>query len=144
MHAPEQEDPSPLPRHPVDEGLQPAQLVPSLDLALDGRLVRTQHVEVGHEIQRHDGLAPQGVDQQVACDGEEVGATGGDAGELLRLIGARQALGDEVVHIEARRADPPQPCAHRRFVRQHHGLEPLQPNEKLAHPAPPMARTTRM
>lgn len=144
MHAPQQEHLSRLHGHPVDQRLQPAQLIPRLDLPLDRRVVRPQHVEVGHEVQRHDRLATQGVDEQVAGDGEQIGPTGGDPRELVRLVGPGKALGDEVVHVEARRADPPQPRAHGRLVRQHDGLEPLQPNEKLAHPAPPMARTTRM
>ena len=86
MHAPQQEDPAPLRGHTVDQRLQPAQFVPRLDLPLGHGLVRAQHVEVGHEIQRHDGLAAQGVDQQVAGNGREVRAAGRDPADVVRLI----------------------------------------------------------
>lgn len=136
MNAPQKEDLARLRGHAVDQGLQPPQLVPRLDLPFDRRIVRAQHIEVGHEVQRHDGFAPHGVDQEVAGDGQEIGAPGGDPGEVLSLVGARQAFGHQVIDVEARRADSPQPRACGRLVRQHHGLEPLQPNEKLAHPRP--------
>lgn len=142
MDAPQKEDTSPLRGHAVDERLQPAQFVPRLDLPLGHGLVRAEDLEVGHEIQRHDGLATQRVDQQVAGDSEKVRAAGGDPAEVVRLVGPRHALRDEVVDVKSRRTDAPQPGAHGRFMRQHDRLEPLQPNEKLAHPAPPEAVMT--
>ncbi len=142
MDAPQKEDTSPLRGHAVDERLQPAQFVPRLDLPLGHGLVRAEDVEVGHEIQRHDGLATQRVDQQVAGDSEKVRAARRDPSDVVRLVGTRQALGDQVVNVETRRTDAFQPCAHGGFMRQHNSLEPFQPNEKLAHPAPPEAVMT--
>ena len=72
MHAPQQEDLARLRRQALDQGLEPAQLVPRLDLPLHLRVVRSQHVEICDEVQRHDPLAAQGIDQQVAGDRQEV------------------------------------------------------------------------
>ncbi len=93
MHASQQEDLSRLRRQAVDQTLEPAQFVPRLDLPLHRRIVGAQDIEVGDEVQGHDGLAAQGVDQQVAGDRHEVGAASGDPCKILNLIGASQALG---------------------------------------------------
>lgn len=140
MHAPEQKHLPWLRRQAFDEGLEPAKLVPRLDASFRRRLVRTEDVQVRDEIQRHDRLASQGVDEEIAGDREQIGAAGGHPSEVLDLIGARQTLGDQVLHVEAWRADAAQAGAHGRLVGQDDGLEPFQADEQLAHDAPPDPR----
>ena len=76
-----------------------------------------QQVGIGDLVEGDDLGAARLVDEEIARDLEEIGATRSELRIVCRRIGPRHHLGDEVVEIVATRQDAAQARAKRRLMR---------------------------
>ena len=90
----------------------------------DAAALRRQRLD--DRLETHHLVAAGGVDDQIAGDGEEIGAAGGDIFPVIGGIGAGQDLGDHVLQFVGGRQYPPEPAAQGRLLRQYYRLEPFQ------------------
>ena len=119
------EDAAALRRQRLDDRLDLAQRFAGVQLRFDVVLA-AQQLQVGDRLETHHLVAAGGVDDQIAGDGEEIGAAGGDIFPVIGGIGAGQDLGDHVLQFVGGRQYPPEPAAQGRLLRQYHRLEPFQ------------------
>lgn len=108
MDAAEDEDPAALGGEGFDDGLDLAEGVAGMQLPFQIAF-GLQQFQVRDGFEADDLVAAGVVDDEVAGDGEEVGATGGDGLPSFGGIGPGQHLRDHVVQILRRGKDPPQP-----------------------------------
>ena len=116
MNPTQDEDAAALRRQRLDDHLDLAQRFASMKLRLDV-IFAAQQFQIGDRLETHHLVAAGGVDDQIAGDGEEIGAAGGDIFPVIGGIGAGQNLGDHVFQFMGGRQYSPQPTAKRSLLR---------------------------
>ncbi len=124
MHAAKDEDPAALHRKRIDDGLDLAQRLAGMKLGFDIMLALKQF-QVGDCLETDDFVAAGGVDNQIARDGEQIGAAGGHILPVFRGIGAGQNLRHHILKLMGRRQDAPEASAKRGLLRQYDHFEPF-------------------
>lgn len=125
-----------LGREPLDNILNQPQFVARVQLRLQ-ILVGLEQLQIRYGLEGDD-LGPAGlVDHQVAGDGEEKGAPGGDPLPVRHRIGPHEHFGHQVLQLFRRRLQLAQPRAQRGLMRQDNRLVPVKLCPYRMHPKPP-------
>lgn len=125
VNAAKNEDAAALGRQRIDDRLDLAKCFARMQLRFD-IIVALQQLRVGDRFKAHHLVAAGGVDDEIAGNGEEIGAAGGDVFPVLRRIGAGQNLRDHIVQLMRGRQYAAQTTTQCRLMGQYDRLEPFQ------------------
>ena len=141
MYPAQDESASALRRKRIKNGLKMAQFIAGVQRFF-GRIICLKDVQVGHQFQRHDLLAPRFVNQQVARDLEQKGLAALGAMNVSIGIGPRHAFRHNIIDILTMGYHPAQSGSQSTFMGQNSLLEPVQPRPDRdhvhAHDCPPV------
>lgn len=125
MDAAKNKDAAALNRKRIDNRLHLTQGFARVELRF-GIAFALQQFKVGDRFEADHLVAAGGVDHQVAGDGEQIGAAGGDVGPVFGGVGAGQNLCDHVLQFMPGGQNATQTAPQSRFMRQNDGFEPVQ------------------
>ncbi len=125
MDASKNENAAALDRKCFDDDFDLTQRVAGVELSFEPG-VRLQQFKVSYSFETDDLVTAGVIDDEVAGDGEKIGAACRHRFPVLGSVGSCQDLRDGVFQLLGRRKNAPQAPAERRFVRKQCCFEPFK------------------